>query len=363
MSKTRGDGGLIPGGLVFSEQFESFAGKELVNAVREITPVDPDPVMNVGGPSIVALIHAAQLLHDTGTRVQYHGARGDDGPGGFLQEQLEKTPVNVENLKILPGATPSTIVLSDPEFSGGHGERAFINDIGVAWQVGPDDLDSSFFDADVVVFGGTALVPGLHDHLTGLLKKAKANGCLTVVNTVYDFRSEIRDPGGTWPLGREEEAYPWIDLLITDLEEALHMSGEKEAPLACRHLSEKGVSALLVTRGTDPTLACSDGRVLGPLSLQSFPISKKLVCDLQDTRGGDTTGCGDNFAGGVLASLAWQMMKGAGQPELLECLAWGTVSGGHCCFHVGGTFVETRPGEKLGRIRPYFEAYMKQIDA
>ena len=49
------------------------------------------------------------------------------------------------------------------------------------------------------------------------------------------------------------------------------------------------------------------------------------------------------------------------QPELEECLAWGTVSGGYCCFHVGGTLLEMEPGEKLELIQPYFDKYSRQI--
>jgi sugar/nucleoside kinase (ribokinase family) len=61
--------------------------------------------------------------------------------------------------------TPSTIVLSDPDFDHGHGERVFINSIGAAWSYLPDNLNDDFFASDVVVFGGTALVPAIHDNL------------------------------------------------------------------------------------------------------------------------------------------------------------------------------------------------------
>ncbi len=361
MSKAKGDGGLHPGRLVFSEQFEAFSGMDLDRSVYEITRDRTEPILNVGGPSIVALIHASQLLHTTSAEVRYYGARGNDKAGEFMQSRLEQTPVMLRRLKSVAGATPSTIVLSDPSFNEGHGERAFINDIGAAWQVGPEDLETGFFDANVVVFGGTALVPNLHDNLTQLLQKARERGCITVVNTVYDFRSEMKNPGGKWPLGREDDAYPWIDLLITDLEEALHLSGQQDLQAAGAFFMEKGVSALLITCGPEPTMACSEGKVFQPLSMQSFPVSTDLVSGLKGFQGGDTTGCGDNFAGGVLASLAWQLQEESQKPDLVECLAWGTVSGGYCCFHVGGTYMEGNPGEKLKLIRPYFEKYNRQI--
>lgn len=361
MSRTKGDGGLHPGKLVFPEQFEAFSDKDLLSSLAEITKGRTEPIFNVGGPSIVALIQAAQLLHGTSTEVRFYGARGEDRTGEFLQSRLEQTPVKLELFKIVSGATPTTIVLSDPNYNKGHGERAFINDNGAARHMVPGDLEDGFFDAHVVVFGGTALVPNLHDHLTGLLKKARANGCITVVNTVFDFRNEFANPGGKWPLGNSDESYNFIDLLITDLEEALHLSGKEDLASASKFFIDKGVSAFLITCGTDNTLAYSDGNFFKPRAMSGFPVSSDLVNDLKGFQGGDTTGCGDNFVGGVLTSLAWQMQQENHQPELEECLAWGTVSGGYCCFHVGGTLLEMEPGEKLELIQPYFDKYSRQI--
>ena len=361
MSRSSGDGGLHPGRLVFAEQFKAFSGEDLRTAVAQITGNRSEAILNVGGPSIVALIHAAQLLHGTSAEVRFYGTRGDDREGEFLQSSLEKTPVKLEQFRIIPGSTPTTIVLSDPSFHSGHGERAFINHIGAAMNMDPARLDNSFFEADVAVFGGTALVPNLHARLTSLLRKCKSEGCITVVNTVYDFRSELINPGEKWPMGEHDDAWPHIDLLITDREEALHLSGEKELKSAGAYFHDRGVSAFLITSGTEPTLAYSDGRFFEPLSVRSFPVSSDLVRDLKRSAGGDTTGCGDNFVGGVLASLLWQMQEGRSRPDLSDCLAWGTVSGGFCCFHVGGTSLEEGPGEKLGKITPYYHKYIRQI--
>jgi len=361
MSRTRGDGGLHPGRLVFSEQFDAFTGKELTKVIEEISSGRADPTFNVGGPSIVALIHASQLLQDSVAEISYHGLRGNDPAGDFLQSKLQQTPVKLDYLGTDSGATPSTIVLSDPGFNKGHGERIFINEIGAAWNFNPDRLNESFFDADMVVFGGTALVPALHDGLTGLLERSRSEGCITVVNTVYDFRSELENPGEPWPLGNSEESYRHMDLLIMDREEALHLSGKEDPAQAGTYFMDSGVSAYIITDGTDPTLCYSDGRLFKPSSNNSYPVSAGLISDLKGFRGGDTTGCGDNFVGGVLASMAWQLAGQNKKLDLEECISWGTVSGGYCCYHVGGTFIEMDPGEKLDLIRPYFERYKEQI--
>ncbi|MEG2076038.1 MAG: hypothetical protein RRY34_06000, partial [Victivallaceae bacterium] len=78
---------------------------------------------------------------------------------------------------------------------------------------------------------------------------------------------------------------------------------------------------------------------------------------------GDTTGCGDNFAGGFLGSLVDQLIGGklAGEFDLFESAAWGSASGGFACFCVGGTYFEEKSGEKQRRVMPFVEAYRNQV--
>ena len=361
LSQEKSDGGLHPGRLVFSEQFENFANKSLGNVINEITQDKAKPTFNVGGPSIVALIHAAQLLQGKDHKVKFYGLRGNDKTGEYLQSKLEQTPVVLDQLKISKGSTPSTIVLSDPDFHSGHGERIFINEIGAAWNFGTEELPDAFFESDILVFGGTALVPGLHHGLTQLLIRAKEKGALTVVNTVYDFQSELQNPGKHWSLGDSLDSYRYIDLLIMDREEAQHLSGHEDLTEALNYFKEKDVSASIITNGTEDTLCISEGELFKPTKRTNFPVSKALVEALHDHNGGDTTGCGDNFVGGALASIAWQMSEGRTRLDLEECIAWGTVSGGHACFHVGGTLIEKARGEKLSHIQPYYKLYLSQL--
>ena len=78
---------------------------------------------------------------------------------------------------------------------------------------------------------------------------------------------------------------------------------------------------------------------------------------------GDTTGCGDNFAGGIIASLAEQLkMTKKGRFNLKEAISLGISSGGFCCFTIGGTYHEPYRGEKKQRIDIIQKDYLKQID-
>ena len=207
ISKAKGDGGLTPGHLVFKEEFEKFADKNFHAILKDIISERKYDKINIGGPCIVSMIHAAQLSDKNKSEFHIYGFRGDDNDGDFIVTLLEKTPLLFDNYKVCSAETPSTIAFSDPLYDNGHGERIFINSIGAAWKYSPEELSDDFFRSDIVVFGGTALVPLIHDNLTELLEKSKSNGCITIVNTVYDFRNEKANPKLKWPLGKSDNSY------------------------------------------------------------------------------------------------------------------------------------------------------------
>ncbi len=361
MSKVRGDGGLTPGQLVFQEEFEKYCGLPFSGLLDIITGGRGHDKINIGGPSIVSLINAAQLSDPNDCDVRFYGRGGNDGIGQYLLSALSKTPVVLKDYQLTANRTPSTVVLSDPSFDHGHGERMFLNSIGAAWDYTPDQLGADFFDSDIVVFGGTALVPHIHDSLTTLLKRAKSAGCVTIVNTVFDFRNEKGNPSQKWPMGESDESYQFIDLLITDLEEALRLSGATEPNEAMQFFIDQKVSSLIVTNGAKPIAIYSDGRCFKTSEILYLPVSQRITDDLKLTRIGDTTGCGDNFVGGVIAAVVGQLQQTENQPDLKEACCWGVVSGGFTCFYMGGTYFEENAGEKKAKMLPYYESYRKQI--
>lgn len=361
LSKDRGDGGLTPGHLVFREEFEKFTGLGLQSVLKEITKGECPGMVSIGGPCIVALIHAAQMACSPECIFRFFGYGGKDEDAEFLLAALRKTPVKIDHYSLSGEITPSTVVLSDPTYDHGQGERIFINSMGSAWEYSPDCLDEDFFTSDVVVFGGTALVPGIHDHLDELLEKAKHNGCITVVNTVFDFRSEKNNPGRKWPMGKSGCSYRNIDLLITDYEEALHLSGKRSTDEALQFFREQGTGAVIVTNGSKHIRIFSSGNLFHALPDMKMPVCDTVAQELKMGHCGDTTGCGDNFAGGVIASLVSQLQKGTVPVDLTEACMLGIVSGGFTCFYIGGTYFEKFPGEKMRLIAPYYEKYKKQI--
>ena len=361
-SRTLGDGGLTPGKLVFSDEFEKFSGVDFHTALSECTGGREPDALNLGGPSIVALITAAQILYGKDVDFSYYGTIAEDVTGHHILDILGKLPVNIEHYQTVNGETPTTVVLSDPNFHGGKGERAFINDIGAAGEITPADLGSEFFDANIVLLGGTGLVPQLHDGLTGLCRKSWKNGCLTIVNTVFDFRSEKAAPDKRWPLGESDETYRYIDLLIVDREEGRRMSGTDSPEESLKWFHDKGVSSAIVTCGPEDFHMYAGGQFFTDIELASFPIAHQVEADIENglVTQGDTTGCGDNFVGGVLASVVAQLCSPE-KIDLIEAISWGAASGGQACLYVGGTYLETVPGEKREKIARYYEHYCQQI--
>jgi sugar/nucleoside kinase (ribokinase family) len=365
ISKKTGDGGLNPGKLVFTEELENFSGYPYKEILKKITGGNPPAAFNVGGPSLVSLIHLSQMLDRNDYDVNYFGMAGEDDTADLILRIVKNTPLNINNyLSTSCKPTPFTDVFSDPGFDNGHGERTFVNNIGAAWDYMPDLLTDDFYNSEIVCFGGTALVPQIHDNLTSILEKAKTNKCVTVVNTVYDFRNEKNSPGEPWPLGKGKVSFGLIDILIMDCEEAIRISGQKTIDNAALFFMVSNVSSFIITNGADNIYAWSGGRLFTATRLMKLPVSGKVKEDMltKPELRGDTTGCGDNFAGGVIASVAKQMKTGKpGQYNLTEAVSMGIASGGFCCYILGGTFIEKFPGEKLSKVLEMQKDYFRQI--
>ena len=363
--KKPGDGGLVPGGLVFVEDLERFTNNDLESILKTITGKSSPDYMNLGGPAIAALVNTAQLCFSHEIEIRFFAIRGNDTIGKHIGKILAQTTINTDHYLVTEGMSPATTVLCDPSYGGGLGERSFINTIGVASSYGIENLGDDFFDADILFFGGTAIVPEIHAHLDVLLSRGKAKGCLNIVSTVYDFRSENRNPLSTWPLVGSDENYANIDLLIMNSMEACKISGQTEPENAVRDFIDKGVGTVLVTQGPDPVLVFSNGSLFDAMQLAYLPVSRNLSAEMLsgDHPKKDTTGCGDNFAGGLLADLAIQLqLKDVGHLDLSQACAWGICSGGLAGIYPGGVYMENRLGEKYRRIKSFVDQYRLQID-
>ncbi len=360
-----GDGGLSPGKLVFTEELEKFSGCSYVEILKEIIGERQPDAFNVGGPSLVSLIHASQILNPLEYEVKYFGMAGEDDTARKITDIVRKTPLNIKNYETITSkGSPFTDVFSDPSYDNGNGERTFVNNIGAAWEYSAQYLTDDFFNSHIVCFGGTALVPQIHNNLTSLLARAKSNDCITVLNTVFDFMNEKTYPGKPWPPGNNPDSFRMIDILIMDMEESLKISGQMTIEKAAEFFASTELSSFIITNGANNMYFWSGGGLFKEKNITQLPVSKKITGLLKSASvpKGDTTGCGDNFAGGIIASLAWQLKTGTkGEFDLTDAISWGTASGGFTCFTVGGTYLEKDQGEKLIKIRELREDYLAQI--
>jgi sugar/nucleoside kinase (ribokinase family) len=359
-SKTPGDGGLMPGNLVFADELERFAGVKMVKILSEIRGLKVYDNFNVGGPSLVSCICAAQLLTNESADIRYYGAFGNDDKSKVLLDLLRKLPLKTDNITLFEAETPYTTVLSDPDFNDGKGERTFINNIGAAVLYNSSYFDSYFWNSDIVVFGGTALVPQLHTNLTDLLNSAKYKGAFTIVNTVFDFPNEKKNPEQPWPLGNTLQSLPLIDLLIMDYEEAKRISGQNDFEKIKEFYKSNGAAAFIITHGSEPSFVYSSGKTFEAIETL-IPVCSWISEDFEKNPElrGDTTGCGDNFVGATIASVANQMLQKSEKLSLTDAATWGIISGGFACYYIGGTFFEKYSGEKLDVTYNMIERYLK----
>jgi sugar/nucleoside kinase (ribokinase family) len=300
------------------------------------------------------------MLDNENYDLRYYGSLGNDETADKILDMVRKTPLNTSCYrKSSSKPTSFTDVLSDPVFADGHGERTFINNIGAAWDFTPGMLDDDFFDSQIICFGGTALVPHIHDNLTELLKRSRQKNGITVVNTVFDFRNEKNNPQKPWPLVTGDSDFSLIDILIADREEAMRISGQSDLTSAAGYFIQNGISSLFITNGASDIIVYSDGKLFGKMNMRFFPVSEKVTSELRSK--GDTTGCGDNFAGGIITSIALQINCERSRFDLISALSWAVASGGFTCSYVGGTFLESYQGEKRGKIEELRDDYLKQI--
>jgi len=122
----------------------------------------------------------------------------------------------MKDFKLINNRTPCTVVLSDPSFDSYHGERIFLNSIGAAWNYYPNELNDEFFDSDITIFGGTALVPRIHDNMTSLLRKPNQKDVLQslIQYLISGTKKKILQQNGLWVRVRKATDTLIFSLLI-----------------------------------------------------------------------------------------------------------------------------------------------------
>jgi len=319
------------------------------------------PCVNLGGVAIIALISAAQLLYDSrDVKIFFYANLPKTKLGEHIFKTLKSTPIFKDHIHIKDGKDTITYVFCEKE-NNSDATRTFLGyphtDLSTALKL--TQLKDGFYDSDINYFGHIRWEPEINDNLSYVLKKCKNKGNITILSTASDPTMKEKK---RWLLGDSDDVYNYISFLIMNKSEALHYSGKNDFHEAVNFFKTFPIEGLLITDGVSPTHVYSKGGICLPYE-GYIPIAKDIIDD--KNKGilpqGDTVGCGDNFVGGVIASIASQLRKGNNQIDLKEACILGNINGALASTINGGLFKEKFLGERKKLVEQYWYKYKKQL--
>lgn len=235
---------------------------------------------------------AAALL---GSPVRVVMRVGSDDLGQATRKNFERLGIDAQRVAdTKDAATGVALITVDAQ-----GENTIVVASGANARLDPGDIDQTVFDGAAVVL--TQLEVPVETNIAAL-RSAKARGVLTVFNAA---------PAPTTPL--PEALWALCDVVCPNESELQLLTGmsvatDREAEAAATELLNKGVGAVLLTRGSRGCLLARKGeasiRVEVPAALQSAPV--------------DTTGAGDAFLGALAHLIASGSTLEAALPGAVE---------------------------------------------
>ncbi|HET7928714.1 MAG TPA: carbohydrate kinase family protein [Actinomycetota bacterium] len=263
-----------------------------------------DARLTVGGSGAIVACGAARL----GTRVALGGVVGDDHLGRFMRDELDRRGVMTTGLLVDPDrSTGMTVVLARPS------DRAILTYEGTIAELRVDRLDPELVDsARHVHVASFFLQHGLRGGLPELFERVRARGVTTSVDPNWD-------PSERWD-GGIRDLLPVTDVFLPNATEAIRIAGASTAEDAATALAGSSDTTVAVKDGSGGAFAVRGGRLV-----RASAFSVDAV---------DTTGAGDAFDAGFLASRL------AGDP-LERSLAIANASGALSTRALGG--VDAQP--------------------
>jgi len=250
----------------------------------------------------------ASGLARLGADVRLVARVGEDSFGERTAGLLVAAGVEVSELRTVPGATGLSVILSDGS------DRAILTLPGAMAGLEAEEVNRALArsGATHLHVASIFLLPGLRQHLPGLLARARAAGVTTSLDPNWD-------PDERWT--GVAECLPHLDVLLPNAAEAVELAAaltgrrEPDAVESARHLAAAG-----------PVVVVKDGdrggfAVAGSAVERAPALSVRVV---------DTTGAGDSFDAGFLA--AWLDGRPVG-----ESLTWAVAAGSLSATAAGGT--------------------------
>jgi len=253
----------------------------------------------LGGSSSIFAFNLARL----GAKVGFVGVVGDDFFGTFVTERLRWAGVDVRALKRLRRTKTGLTIWCQK-----GRQRAGITYNGtIAMLRARDVSDRELRSARHLHVGAYFLLEKLHSGAAALFRRAKKLGLTTSLDCNYD-------PAETWDSGIRQ-VLQFTDVFFPNEIEALRLTNALNAEDAARELAK--LSRITVVKlGARGALVCTGGKLF------RVPAVKTRVVD--------TTGAGDSFDAGFLASF----LKGG---SIEASARAGAAAGARAVSAVGGT--------------------------
>lgn len=251
--------------------------------------------LTVAGTAAGTAVDLAKL----GANVVTMGAIGQDEPGNFIVDTMNRYGINTSHLVRKSVAQTSCTMLPIRP----NGERPALHVLGTNAHFSLDDINwDAISQAQYLHFGGTYLLPRLDGKpMVEVLKFAKEHGVVTTCDILAVPHDDM--------LSVIEPSLPYIDYFMPGIEEAAMISGidvEKTEDIVNFFL-DKGLKHAVFTMG-------GRGSVIASKEMDEWirvPAFKVPVVD--------STGCGDSYCAGFIVGLT----KGW---SLAECGLFGAAA-------------------------------------
>ncbi len=271
------------------------------NFNQDVTLVD-NVNITAGGDSANVAINLLNMQ----TQVSLYGKIGDDLMGKFLLETYEKLHMDTSNITISKGENTATcITLVNKE-----ADRVFLYHGGSTASLGRADIkENTLYEYDIIHASGFFLLPKLENEgLDDIFKIAKEKGKITTLDVGWDNSNR-------W-FENIRSILPHVSYFLPTDNEAEQITKQKNVEDMAKFLLDQGVENVVIKMGAKGAYA-HNGK--DAQYIKGVPV-KTVV---------DTTGAGDSFVAGFLASLArgndlWQSVKMANISGGLTVQDFGT---------------------------------------
>ena len=229
---------------------------------------------------------------------------GDDPAGAAIVAEFDALGVNHGNL-VIPGETSGVVVV----LVDSSGERTMFPDKGANSRLTAADLpDLNTFQA-VYISGYALLNPMARDGVLAMIEKIKSHDL-----PIYFDPASV----GSMKDVTDKELHTWfsmMDVLLLNEEESIYLTGSVDIERALDYLLDFS-QVVVIKRGSAGAIAKSRG--YDSISLPA--VATSVV---------DTTGAGDSFAAGFIASFSKNQ-------DLTAALQAGGELAAGCVAIVGG---------------------------